>query len=116
MLALPLSAAVTVTGTVFDSGNEPVIGASVLEQGTTNGTVTDFDGQFALEVSGTDAVLVVSYVGMKTQVINLAGKTDLRVQLHDDTEVLDEVVVIGYGTQKKRDVTTAISSVDTEDL
>ena len=106
----------TVTGTVFDTNNEPVIGASVLEQGTSNGTVTDFDGQFVLDVANANATLVVSYVGMKTANVALAGKTTVRVQLHDDTEVLEEVVVIGYGTQKKRDVTTAISSVDTEDL
>ena len=116
LLALPLQAAVTVTGTVFDTNNEPVIGASVLEQGTSNGTVTDFDGQFVLDVANANATLVVSYVGMKTANVALTGKTTVRVQLHDDTEVLEEVVVIGYGTQKKRDVTTAISSVDTEDL
>lgn len=116
LLALPLSAAVTVTGTVFDSNNEPVIGASVLEQGTTNGTVTDFDGQFILEVANANATLVVSYVGMKTANVALAGKTSVRVILQEDAEVIDEVVVIGYGTQKKRDVTTAISSVDTENL
>ncbi|MBR4521497.1 MAG: TonB-dependent receptor plug domain-containing protein, partial [Paludibacteraceae bacterium] len=116
LLALPAMAAVTVTGTVFDANNEPVIGASVLEQGTNNGTVTDLDGQFALDVPNANVTLVVSYVGMKTANVSLAGKTNVRVVLQEDTEVIDEVVVIGYGTQKKRDVTTAISSVDTEDL
>ena len=116
MSALSLSAAVSVTGTVVDSGNEPVIGASVLEQGTANGTVTDFDGQFTLEVADANATLVVSYVGMKTVNLPLAGKSSVRVVLQEDAEVIDEVVVIGYGTQKRRDVTTAISSVDTEDL
>ena len=85
LLTLPLSAAVTVTGTVFDSGNEPVIGASVLEQGTSNGTVTDFDGQFALDVSNANAVLVVSYVGMKTVTLPLAGQTSVQIALQEDT-------------------------------
>ena len=116
LLALPAMAAVTVTGTVFDATGEPVIGASVLEQGTSNGTVTDFDGKFTLDVSDANAALAVSYVGMKTANVSLAGKSSVRVVLQEDTEVIEEVVVIGYGTQKKRDVTTAISSVDTEDL
>ena len=116
LFALPLLATVTVTGIITDDANEPVIGASVLEQGTTNGTVTDFDGQFSIEVADANATLVISYVGMKTTTVALSGRTSVRVQLHEDSEVIDEVVVIGYGTQKKRDVTTAISSVSTEDL
>ena len=116
LFALPLLATVTVTGIITDDANEPVIGASVLEQGTSNGTVTDFDGQFSIEVADANATLVISYVGMKTTTVALSGRTSVRVQLHEDSEVIDEVVVIGYGTQKKRDVTTAISSVSTEDL
>ena len=71
LLALPAMAAVTVTGTVFDATGEPVIGASVLEQGTSNGTVTDFDGKFTLDVSDANAALAVSYVGMKTANVSL---------------------------------------------
>ena len=116
LLALPAMAAVTVTGTVFDATGELVIGASVLEQGTSNGTVTDLDGKVTLDVSDANAALAVSYVGMKTANVSLVGKSSVRVVLQEDSEVIEEVVVIGYGTQKKRDVTTAISSVDTEDL
>ena len=107
---------VVVSGVVTDRQHEPVIGASVLEKGTSNGTVTDFDGNFSLSVSSEQATLVISYVGMKSAEISAAAKSPLSVVLQDDTEALDEVVVIGYGTQKKRDVTTAISSVSTEDL
>ena len=109
-------AQVTITGTVSDAQGEPVIGASILQKGTTTGTISDFDGAFSLSVTDAQATLVISYVGMKTQEIALQGRTSLTVKMADDSEALDEVVVIGYGTQKKRDVTTAISSVSTEDL
>lgn len=105
-----------VSGTVSDAANEPVIGASVLEKGTTNGTVTDFDGNFELNVQNNQAVLVISYVGMKPQEIALKGKTTVNVTLQDDNEVLEEVVVIGYGTAKRKDITTAVSSVSTDDI
>ena len=108
--------AVTVTGTVVDANKEPIIGASVLEAGTSNGTVTDLDGQFSMEVSSLQASLTVSYVGMKSSTVSLGGKNTLWVLLKEDTEALDEVVVIGYGVQKKRDVTTAISTVSTDDI
>ncbi len=111
-----LWAEVTVTGTVQDGQNEPVIGASILQKGTNNGTISDFDGNFTLTLTDANATIVVSYVGMTTQEVALNGRTALTVTLTDDAEALDEVVVIGYGTQKKRDVTTAISSVSTEDL
>lgn len=107
---------VTVTGTIVDGQNEPIIGASVLQKGTGNGTVSDFDGNFTLSVPDAKAVLVVSYVGMKTQEVSLQGKTRLSIVMKDDAETLDEVVVIGYGAVKRRDVTTAVSSVSTEDL
>ncbi|MBQ7209983.1 MAG: TonB-dependent receptor plug domain-containing protein, partial [Paludibacteraceae bacterium] len=114
--ALVLNAQVQVSGTVTDVNKETVIGASVLEKGTSNGTVTDFDGNFSLSVSNANAVLVVSYVGMKTQEVPVNGAAKLSVVLHDDNELLEEVVVIGYGTQKRKDVTTSISSVSVEDL
>ena len=104
------------TGTVIDAQKEPVIGASVLEQGTGNGTITDFDGKFTLDVKNEKAVLEISYVGMKPVTVSVAGKTNLQVVLQEDQEVLEEVVVIGYGTQKRKDVTTAISSVSTDDI
>ncbi|MBQ9522217.1 MAG: TonB-dependent receptor [Paludibacteraceae bacterium] len=110
-------AAITITGSVTDKANQDaIIGANVIERGTTNGTVTDFDGVFVMEVSNDQASIEVSYLGYKTQIIPLKGQTNLTILLEEDAESLEEVVVIGYGTQKKRDVTTAISSVDTEDL
>ena len=109
-------AEVQISGVVLDSQGQTVIGATVQEKGTQNGTVTDFDGQFFLNVSSQNAVLVVSYVGMQTQDVALAGRTDISVVLKEDNEVLDEVVVIGYGTAKRRDITTAVSSVSVDDL
>ena len=116
LLALTSFAQVKVSGTVMDNGHEAIIGASVMERGTTNGTVTDLDGQFTLDVSSPNAVLVFSYVGMQTKEEKLNGRSQLTVTLTDDNKVLDEVVVIGYGTAKRKDITTAVSSVSTEDL
>ena len=109
-------AGITVSGTVQDTKHEPVIGASILEKGTGNGTVTDIDGKFTMTVSSPKSVLVVSYVGMKTIEVAAKSGSAITVTLTDDTEALDEVVVIGYGAVKRRDVTTAVSSVSTEDL
>ena len=92
-----------------------IIGASVVEKGTTNGVITDFDGNFALSVSP-KATIIISYVGYATQEVPVNGKTNIRVTLKEDTEMLDEVVVVGYGTMKKSDMTGAISSVDVDDL
>ena len=89
---------------------------SVLEKGTTNGTITDFDGNFSLNVSSDKAVLVISYVGYKTQEISIAGKNSLIVTLPEDTETLEEVVVVGYGAQKKESVVGAISQVSSKEL
>ena len=92
--------AVTVKGTVVDASGEPVIGASVLMKGTTTGTITDIDGNFSL-ANVKPGILVVSYIGYKTQEIQVKGGTPVKVVLEEDSEVLDEVVVVGYGTQKK---------------
>lgn len=105
-----------VTGVVKDPAGETIIGASVLEKGTTNGTITDFDGNFSLNVSSDKAVLVISYVGYKTQEISIAGKNSLIVTLPEDTETLEEVVVVGYGAQKKESVVGAISQVSSKEL
>lgn len=104
-----------VSGTVLDATGEPIIGASVVEKGTTNGTVTDLDGKFILTVSSAKAELEVSYIGYKTQVLKPQAGKQLAVTMSEDTEVLDEVVVVGYGVQKKRDLTGAISSVKMSD-
>lgn len=105
-----------VTGLVKDPAGETIIGASVLEKGTTNGTITDFDGNFSLSVSGDKAVLIISYVGYKTQEISIAGKSSLIVTLPEDTETLEEVVVVGYGAQKKESIVGAISQVSSKEL
>lgn len=106
---------IQLTGTVTDATGETVIGASVLEKGTTNGVITDIDGNFSLSVSP-KATIIISYVGYAPQEIPLNGQKNLKVTLKEDTEMLDEVVVIGYGTMKKSDMTGAISSVDVEEL
>lgn len=90
---------VTVKGTVLDANNEPIIGASVLMKGTTNGTITDIDGNFTLS-NVNPGTLVVSYIGYKTREINVNGSAPVKITLQEDSEVLDEVVVVGYGTQK----------------
>lgn len=105
----------TVTGTVVDETGEPLIGVSVLVQGTTTGAITDFDGKFSLQASG-DATLVVSYIGYKTQQIKVGNKASFSIVLKTDNQLLEEVVVVGYGTVKKRDLTGAVASVKSEDI
>lgn len=100
-----------VTGVVLDSQGEPVVGANVFEKGEkTNGTITDIDGKFSLNVSN-NATLVVSFVGFKNQEIAVKGRDKIDIRLADDSELLDEVVVVGYMTQKKGLVTGAVSSM-----
>ena len=106
---------IEITGTVLDNSSTPVIGASVLEKGTTNGIITDFDGKFKLSVSK-NATLSVSYVGYKPQEIPVNGQTVFNITLKEDNELLDEVVVIGYGTQKKSDISGSVASVSGEKL
>lgn len=106
----------TVTGQVVDSKGETIIGANVMEKGTTNGTITDFDGKFKLTVSSKSSLLI-SYIGYKTQEVPVSQlKAGATITLKEDTEVMDEVVVIGYGTQRKGDVTSAVASVKAEDF
>lgn len=102
-------------GTVVDNTGEPIIGANILEKGTTNGLITDLDGNFSLSVDP-QSIIVVSYMGYKTQEIALNGRKELKVTMEEDSYLTDEVVVIGYGTMKKSDMTGAISSVDVEEL
>lgn len=106
----------TLTGNVSDA-NGPLPGATVLEKGTSNGTQTDFDGNFTLEVSSSEAIIVVSYIGYAPQEISLAGTTELVIVLVEDAQGLDEVVIIGYGqTQNKKLVTTAVATVKSETI
>lgn len=105
-----------VTGKVKDSSGEPVIGASVVVKGNnTMGTITDFDGNFMLDVPA-KSVLVISYIGYVTQEVPTAGKNSLEIVLKEDTKTLDEVVVIGYGTQRKGDVTSSVTSVKADNF
>ena len=105
-----------VTGKVKDSSGEPVIGASVVVKGNnTMGTITDFDGNFMLDVP-TKSVLVISYIGYVTQEVPTVGKKSLEIILKEDTKTLDEVVVIGYGTQRKGDVTSSVASVKADNF
>lgn len=100
-----------ITGVVLDPSGEPVIGANVVVKGSTNGTITDIDGNFSIQNVPENAVLLVSYIGFNTKEVALAGKTAVSVRLQEDTQVLDEVVVVGYGVTKKRDLTGAVGAV-----
>ena len=103
-----------ITGTVVDAMG-PVIGASIMEKGTTNGTVTDFDGNFSLNVKP-GATIVVSFIGFKTQEIAVGNQSTFNITMEDDNAVLEEVVVVGYGVQKKKLVTGATVEVKGEDI
>ncbi|QLG45741.1 SusC/RagA family TonB-linked outer membrane protein [Costertonia aggregata] len=104
-----------VSGTVSDA-NGPLPGASVLVKGTTNGTQTDFDGNYTLNNIGSDATLVISYIGYKTQEIAVNGQSTINATLQEDAQALDEVVIIGYGTTTVKDATGSVASVNAEDF
>ena len=106
----------TITGLVVDGNGESIIGASVLVKGTTNGIITDIDGKFTLNDVPEAGVIQISYIGYKTQEISAKNKANLKVVLVEDNEMLDEVVVVGYGVQKKSDVTGAMIRVGSEEL
>lgn len=105
----------TITGVVKDEKGELVIGANITVKGTSNGTITDFDGKFSLVVTNT-SVLLVSYVGYNTQEIPVGSNTQFTIQLVEDTKKLDELVVVGYGTVNKRSFSGSVASVSSEDL
>ncbi len=105
-----------VTGIVVDSKGEPVIGANVVVKGTTNGNITDIDGNFILEQVPEHAILQISYIGYKTQEIPVKNKLHFDITLSEDSETLDEVVVVGYGSTVKKDLTTAVTSVKSKDF
>lgn len=104
-----------ITGTVVDASGIPIIGANIIEEGTTNGTITDNDGNFSLEVNE-NAVLHISYIGYIDQNINTKGKTRFNIKLIEDTQALDELIVVGYGTQKKSDVTGSIVTIKSDQI
>ena len=117
MISIGISAqTLTLKGNVKDTTGEPVIGASIVEKGnTTNGTITDLDGNFSLKIDGKKTI-VISYIGMKTQEIAVQGRKLINVTMNDDSKALDEVVVIGYGTVSKKDLTGSVASVSAKDI
>lgn len=106
----------TITGLVLDAAKEPVIGASVVVMGSTNGCITDFDGKFSLEVSSLPVKLQISYIGYQSQEVTVNDTKTIQVVLREDTETLDEVVVVGYGSQKKANLTGAVASVKMDEV
>jgi TonB-linked SusC/RagA family outer membrane protein len=106
----------TIEGTLVDVNGEIIIGASVLEKGTNNGTITDLNGNFVLKVSSMEATLVFTYIGYETKEVALSGRKILKVTLEERSRELDEIVVVGYGTQKKVNLTGAVSSVNIKEL
>lgn len=107
---------IAITGVVHDQTGEPLIGVTVLEKGTDNGAITNVDGAFSIKVSKKNSTLTFSFLGYQTQDIALAGKTTLDISLKENSELLNEVVVVGYGVQKKQSVTGSISSIQSKDL
>ncbi|MDR1407634.1 MAG: TonB-dependent receptor [Tannerella sp.] len=104
-----------VAGTVFDVNGEPVVGANILEKGTLNGSITDVEGNFSLAVRD-GAVLQISYIGYISQEVTVGNQTTLKITLREDMQALEEIVVVGYGTQQKKDITGSVAVVNTKDL
>ena len=104
-----------ITGTIVDVNGDPVIGANIVVKGTSNGTITDIDGNFTIEADS-KSVLNISYIGYLTKEVAVGNQQNVRVVLLEDTKTLDEVVVIGYGTQKKADLTGSVANVSAEKL
>ncbi|WP_237390572.1 SusC/RagA family TonB-linked outer membrane protein [Fulvivirga sediminis] len=109
-------AAITVTGTVLDENGMPLPGVNVVEKGTNNGTITDAKGKFSVNVASPQSVLVFSFVGTTTEEVVVGNQTSISVTLMNDVKTLGELVVMGYGTQEKKDVTGAVGSIDSEDF
>ena len=125
MSAAPLSGAspavsgqdeVSVSGTVTDEQGEPLIGASVLIKGTTVGSITDLDGKFSIRIPASGADLEISYIGYITKEVTVTTQDNLTIALEPDNRLLDEVVVIGYGTVKRKDLTGSVASVRGDDI
>ncbi|KMM34293.1 hypothetical protein ACM15_07770 [Parabacteroides goldsteinii] len=104
-----------VTGTVIDMNREPVIGANIVEKGTTNGIITDVNGEFSLQVSP-DAVLQISYIGYNTREVAVNNQSSITIKLTEDTQAIEEIVVVGYGVQKRENLTGAVSAIMGDDL
>ena len=104
-----------ITGVVKDDSGNPIVGATIKEKGTTNGTVTDIDANFALDVSP-ESVLEISYIGYRDQSVSVGNRTSLTITLNEDQQLLDEVVVVGYGTTSRKNLTTSIATVKTDNI
>ena len=115
LFPLGISAQSLVKGTVSDESGEPIIGATVKVLGTNDGTVTDFDGRFQLNVKA-NAQLSISYVGYATEKVAVNGKTNLKVVLKGDETVLNDLVVVGYGTMKKSDISGSVATINKEQM
>ncbi len=111
-----LAQSITVSGVVTDDTNSPLPGVNIVEKGTTNGTVSNSDGAYSLIVRSNQSVLVFSFVGTITQEVTVGNQSEISVQLLPDAETLSEVVVVGYGTQEKKDITGAVASVKSEEF
>ena len=110
-------AQLTVKGTVVsDSESEPLVGVAILEKGTSNGTITDIDGNYSIQLKSNNATLVVSYVGYTTQNISVNGRSNIDIRLVDDSKLLDDVVVVGYGTMKKSDISGSVATINKEQM
>lgn len=105
----------TIKGVVLDEAGIPIIGANVVQKGTTNGVITDLDGNFVLKIEGTEE-LQISYIGYISQTINVQGKNDIKIILKEDSQALDEVVVVGFGTQKKVNLTGSVGVVSADEI
>ena len=106
----------TISGTVADGGGNPMPGVNILQKGTTNGTTTNTDGKYSLVVSEDEAVLVFSFIGYVTQEIAVNGRSVIDVVLSEDVKSLEEVVIVGYGTQKKANLTGSVTTIDAEEI
>lgn len=116
-IGLPAMAQFQVKGTVTGANDsEPLIGATIMEKGTTNGCTTDIDGNYTLSVKSGNATLEVSYVGYQSQTVAVKGRNVINIVMNEVDTSLDEVVVVGYGTQKKSDVTGSVSSISSDDI
>ena len=116
VMALSLSAQTTVKGIVTDEKGEPLIGAGVMVEGTTVGTITGIDGDYVLTLPEGAVNLVFSFIGLADQTVPIAGQTEINVVLKEDQTFLDEVVVVGYATVKRRDLLGSVSSVGSDKL
>ena len=112
---LALAQQKTITGVVIDNRHDPLVGVSIQEKGTTNGTITNLDGEFSLQVNS-GATLIFSYVGYKSQEIAVGSRASINVTLEEDSEQLEELVVVGYGVQKKSSMTASVASVSVNEI